>query len=440
MNMQNILPKNIESHIKALTEDIGIRLAGSVGDSHAGDYIADQMRSIGAEVHVENFDVRERVVEEEHLEMCINGKWQTFACSLLGNAIGTDGKTVEAPIVFFASETEYQRKDLSLLSGKAVVHLGTHIEIDDNYRRLVEAKPAFVMLVDVRYPGTVATADGMFPAYTHTYGPLPIVSVSFIDAWGWKEKGVTDARLRIVGGMHASSSSNVIAELPGTDPDSGMLFVGAHHDTQADSVGADDNAVGVAAVLELTRALIDIPRKRTIRLISFGAEEQLSVGSAAYVRQHREELQKHGKFMLNFDAYGSLLGWTKLSYCGQEKMGQYLNSFFIAQDEYITIKNEAVPYLDLFPFAAAGIPTAGMERLNCTSGRFFHHRPDDTISRIDISLAAKLLNISCEFLSKIALADPLPFSTRIPENLQIGIEDKWQKLFGGWVGFSVEEK
>ena len=435
--MQSILADNLESHVRTLTEDIGIRLAGSAGERNAADYIAEQLRSVGTEAHVEDFDVRERAVEEEHLEVHVNGEWQTFACSLLGNALGTDGKTLEAPVVFFASETEYHRKDLSLLSGKAVVHLGTHIETADHYRRLVEAKPAFVIFVDVRYPGTVATADGMFPAYTHAYGALPIVSVAFMDAWDWQEKDATDARLRVVGGMRDSSSGNVIAELPGTDPDAGMLFVGAHHDTQAGSVGADDNAVGVATMLELTRALIDVPRKRTIRLISFGAEEHLSAGSAAYVRKHREELRRHGKFMLNFDACGSLLGWTELSCCGPDEMGKYLNSFFVNQDEYATVKNELVPYADHFPFAACGIPTAWLGRSNCTAGRFFHHRPDDTMSRVSIPLVSKLANISRECLARIAVADPLPFPTRVPQDVQIEIENKWQEFFGGWVGFGA---
>ena len=435
--MHSISAKNLESHLRKLTESIGIRLAGSVGERHAADYIAEQMRIVGAEVRVEEFDVQERAVEEELLEIYVDGKWRQFACSLLSNARGTNGKTVEAPVVFFASETDYHRKDLSCLSGKAVVHLGSHIETAAHYRRLVEAKPAFVMLVDVRYPGTVPTADGMFPAYTHAYGTLPIVSISFMDAWSWREKGATAARLRVGGGMRESSSQNVIAELPGRDPDAGMLFVGAHHDTQADSVGADDNAVGVAAVLELTRTLIDVPRKRHIRLLSFGAEEQLSAGSAAYVRQHREELNRRGRFMLNFDSFGSLLGWTELSCCGPDEMGKYLNSFFVDQDEYVAVKHELVPYADHFLFAACGMPAAWLGRSNCTSGRFFHHRADDTISRIDIPLVAKLVNINRECLLELALADPLPFPTRMPEDLQFEIDNKWQELFGGWIGFGA---
>jgi aminopeptidase YwaD len=435
--MHDIKARDVERHLRTLTEDIGVRLAGSDGERQAAEYIAEQLASVGAAVHVEEFDVRQRAVEEEHLEVRMDGQWRSFPCSLLGNARGTGGETVEAPLAFFVSKTDYGRKDLSLLSGKAVVHLGSHIETAEDYRRLAEAKPAFVMFVDVRYPGSVATADGMFPAYTHAYGALPIVSVAYMDAWHWREKGAEVARLRVVGGMQPSSSSNVIGELPGKGPRPPLLFVGGHHDTQADSVGADDNAVGVVAVLELARALASVPRTHSIRLISFGAEEQLSVGSATYVRRHREELSARGRFMLNFDSLGSLLGWTELSCCGPKEMGEYLKSFFVEQDEYLTVKTEAVPYADHFPFAAAGVPAAWLGRSNCTSGRFFHHRPDDTISRIGMPLTAKLIDISRECLARLAAADQLPFPVNMPEDLRVEIEDKWQELFGGWEGFGA---
>ena len=66
--MQSILTKNLEKHIKTLTEDVGIRLAGSVGERRAADYIAEELRGVGAEVYAEDFYVRERAVKEEHDE------------------------------------------------------------------------------------------------------------------------------------------------------------------------------------------------------------------------------------------------------------------------------------------------------------------------------------------------------------------------------------
>ena len=56
-----------------------------------------------------------------------------------------------------------------------------------------------------------------------------------------------------------------------------------------------------AVLLELARVLAARPHRNTIRLIAFGAEEILSLGSAEYVRTHREELTKHGAFVCDFD-------------------------------------------------------------------------------------------------------------------------------------------
>jgi len=428
--------QTIERHIRVLTEDIGVRLAGSEAEKQAGDYVADQFKQTGAEVWIENVNVQERAVQAECLEACIDGSWHRVNCSLLSNAAGTEGRTLEAPSVFFASETDYQKEDLSFLTGKAVVHLGSHIESAEQYRRLVQAKPAFVLFVDVRYPGTVATSDGMFPSYVHAYGALPIVSMAFLDAWAWKEKNVSSIRLGVTGGMRPAVSPNVIAELPGSDPGAGLLLVAGHHDTQADSVGADDNATGVAVVLELARTLSSVPRKRTIRLISFGAEEQLSQGSAAYVRQHREELTQQGQFMLNFDACGSLLGWTELFCCGPDLMGDYLNGFFKAQEEYIKLNPEVIPYSDHFPFTACGVPSAWVTRMNCTSGRFFHHRPDDTIDRVCPKKLAQLSLISHNILEQMASTDTQAFPAHIPDTQQKEVNRQWHELFGAWQGFS----
>jgi carboxypeptidase Q len=433
--MKDISLENIEKHLTVLTQDIGVRLAGSNAEHQAADYVADQFKQSGACVEIEDVAIRAREVEQEKLQIYGDGQWQEVSCSLLSNALGTDGQDVEAPLVFFTSATDYQRPDLSFLAGKAVVHLGSHIETADHYRRLVAAKPAFVLFVDVRYPGTVATADGMFPSYVHAYGALPIASVAYMDAWSWQEKSATRARLCVKGGMVAGSSPNVIAELTGSDPEAGVLYVGGHHDTQADSVGADDNAVGVAAVLELTRVLSELPRKRTIRLISFGAEEQLSAGSAAYVRRHRQAICDKGRFMLNFDACGSLLGWTELFCCGAPAMGDFLKQFFIEQDEYIALKHQVVPYADHFPFAACGLPSAWVARENCTAGRFFHHRPDDDLSRVSLPLLKRLFSSSAQILAQVANADTLPFPSQLPPEAQTEVERQWLELFGGWQGF-----
>jgi Zn-dependent M28 family amino/carboxypeptidase len=67
---------------------------------------------------------------------------------------------------------------------------------------------------------------------------------------------------------------NLLASLPGMEPDSALLELGAHWDTVAGSPGADDNASGVAGVLEAARVLSRRGRpRRGVRFCLYGGEE-----------------------------------------------------------------------------------------------------------------------------------------------------------------------
>lgn len=78
------------------------------------------------------------------------------------------------------------------------------------------------------------------------------------------------------------SGVNVVAERLGTDPKAGAIVLGAHYDTVNRSPGADDNATGVAVVLEAARLLGSRPTPRTLRLALFDREEAGLFGSLAY--------------------------------------------------------------------------------------------------------------------------------------------------------------
>ena len=87
-------------------------------------------------------------------------------------------------------------------------------------------------------------------------------------------------------------SANLEITLPGTDRADEIVLAGAHYDTVPGSPGADDNASGVAAVLELARLLREQRRARTIRLVAFVNEEPPffywgEMGSKVYARAAR---------------------------------------------------------------------------------------------------------------------------------------------------------
>lgn len=85
---------------------------------------------------------------------------------------------------------------------------------------------------------------------------------------------------------------NVLGLQPGSDParKDEWVIVGAHYDglgVSGDQIlnGADDNATGVAALLELARAAAVVPPPRSVLFVSFDAEERGLIGSCRFVRE-----------------------------------------------------------------------------------------------------------------------------------------------------------
>lgn len=91
--------------------------------------------------------------------------------------------------------------------------------------------------------------------------------------------------------------SNLEAILVGSEPTRGAVVVGAHYDSVAGTVGANDNATGVAATLELARLMKGSHQRKTVRFVFFVNEEppyfqSESMGSRVYARHiHNEKTQ-----------------------------------------------------------------------------------------------------------------------------------------------------
>jgi len=77
---------------------------------------------------------------------------------------------------------------------------------------------------------------------------------------------------------------NVVVERRGTTRPEEIVLVGAHVDAVPGTPGADDNASGVAGVLEMARVLRDHPTDRTIRFVVFNLEEVGLVGARHHAR------------------------------------------------------------------------------------------------------------------------------------------------------------
>lgn len=100
------------------------------------------------------------------------------------------------------------------------------------------------------------------------------------------------ATIRVDMARNPYTARNVVARVPGSDPDldDETVVVGAHYDHDGavgDRIwnGADDNASGTSALLELAEAFASGPRPgRSVILAAWAAEEKGMVGSRAYAR------------------------------------------------------------------------------------------------------------------------------------------------------------
>lgn len=422
--------RQLQEDIIHLTQTIGVRLAGSTEERLSAEYMKTRFLQHTPHCWIEEFPVMQRCVEQQKLEILVDGNWKEFPVCLYNLSPSTNDETVEAELVIFEGPSDSQRPDLSYLTGKAVLHYGS-FSSEEHYRRVIEAKPAFLLMVDVRYTSHACIANGLGPASVERYGSVPTAGVAFFDAWKICTHESTRARLTIVGGLKPSVSQNVIAELPGSDPDSKILYCGAHLDSVADSPGADDNAASCAILLELARILAKKPHRHTIRLIAFGAEEQLSVGSAAYVRSHRQEVEQKGRFMCNFDSCCSIAGWFFFVLNVDRPLKELQAHCYHKNEIYFEETLVPDPYNDLFAFTAAGVPGITHMRKNCSIGRFYHHQSINTADVISTKIAGRLVEASSALLEELANRDDLEVC-RVHPDVVDQVASIWENTYGGW--------
>lgn len=137
-------------------------------------------------------------------------------------------------------------------------------------------------------------------------------------------------------GTPEGDASNLEIELPGSTRGSEVIVVGAHYDTVRKpgvwSPGANDNASGCAAVLELARLLA--PGERTVRLVLFANEEPPyfwtdHMGSLVYARAAKQR-GENIVAMLSIETIGS---WSDEK--GSQKYPPLVGGAFPAEGNFI---------------------------------------------------------------------------------------------------------
>lgn len=183
---------------------------------------------------------------------------------------------------------------------------------------------------------------------------------------------------------------DVVAVLEGNDPllKDQYIVVGAHYDhlgIRDGKVynGADDNASGTAAVIELARALCSVRNelKRTVVIAAFDAEEIGLYGSTALAKQMLEKDKLDVRLMMSVD----MVGWYKASgNLTLEGVSTIKNGRNVVQSGKLNLKlvnfeKSILTATDTEGFAERGVPT-----LAVTTGlKSPYHKPEDDAELID---------------------------------------------------------
>ncbi|MDJ0616612.1 MAG: M20/M25/M40 family metallo-hydrolase [Calothrix sp. MO_192.B10] len=96
---------------------------------------------------------------------------------------------------------------------------------------------------------------------------------------------------------------NIFAERTGSNKDAGAILLGAHYDTVAQSPGSDDNATGIAVILEIARLLGSQTTPRTLQLAFFDKEESGLWGSKAFVAKEANLNNLQGVIVMDMLGY-----------------------------------------------------------------------------------------------------------------------------------------
>ncbi|WP_016952197.1 M28 family peptidase [Anabaena sp. PCC 7108] len=133
----------------------------------------------------------------------------------------------------------------------------------------------------------------------------------------------------------SKSCKNLILNLPAAaekqKTDLPPILIGAHYDGVPGTVAADDNATGVAVLLEFARSFAQKPIRYPLRLVAFDMEEYGLLGSADYAALLREQKQRI-RLMISLE----MLGYRDFS-PGSQKYPFPLELFYPNSGDFIAL-------------------------------------------------------------------------------------------------------
>ncbi len=397
------------SELQHPTDNIGPRLSGSPQAQAAVEYVAAEMRALGAEVQLEKTEVPHWVRGAETGELVAwpgmaAGTTQKIVLTALGGSVATPPDGITAEVIVVNSFSDLKALGPDAVKGKILLfnehfdkRLAAQGDAFNAYGQAVAYRAAAPMLGVSR--GAVAVlvrsvggADYRLPHTGMTmYDPqsprIPAAAVTAEDAdllAHLTSQGHTQMKLVLTPQrLPPVESYNVIADWKGTEHPEQVVVVSGHLDSWDLGTGAIDDGAGVVVSMQAIHMLsqLGIHPKRTVRFIAWMDEEQGSEGAATYAKEHAAELPNHVGAIESDSGAGHPTG---IYFVGKPALEAWLRP--VSQvllpigAGVLTSAPEAGE--DISFINAQGVP--GFAPIQ--DGRFYfnyHHTPADTFDKVD---------------------------------------------------------
>lgn len=212
---------------------------------------------------------------------------------------------------------------------------------------------------------------------------------------------------------------NVVGLIEGTDPDlkKEYIIIGAHYDHvgRAQAIagdhlanGANDNASGTTAVLELAKYFSDRPQKRSILFSLFSAEEMGLVGAKELAKSLKaEEIDLYTMFNIemigvpmedkDYKAYLTGYDASNLAENFNKNSGETVLGFLPEAKQYNLFKrSDNYPFFEEF-----NVPAQTISTFDFTNYSYYHH-VDDEFMHMDIEHMEELIEAIIPGLTAMA--------------------------------------
>ncbi len=384
--------------VEGLTTEVGQRLAGTEAEARARDWAVVKLKSLGfSNVRIETYDMPVWVRGVETAEI-ISPFPQKLIVTALGNSGSTGDAGITLPVIGFESLDALKAAPPESVKGKIVFvsHAMTATQDGSSYGTYGQTRRAGPSIASkmgaaaiiIRSIGTDHSRGPHTGVQNWTAGvtPIPAGALSVADAENLQRmlargKPVIMKLVMTPRQIGTQQSGNVVAEVPGTDRDAGLVVIGGHLDSWDLGTGAIDDGAGVAITTAAAKAILDTGKKprRTIRLVWWGAEEVGAFGGADYFKRHRAH--PHA-FVAESDSGADRIWRFDLKLpTGAEALAERLAKAMVP---FGIPKGKDAPHggADVALFVDAGVPVIDLQQ---DSSQYFdfHHTPDDTLDKID---------------------------------------------------------